>query len=84
MTHDMVEKFVENKLHKNNEVNIHFKTRETLKGIFIHNDDYEELKAKNFWRIVTGEKVEEWIKTKDKSLARIFNGVVFTRLSEVK
>ena len=84
MTHDMVEKFVENKAHKNNRVNIHFKTRETLTGIFIHNDDYEELKAKNFWRIVTGEKVDEWTRTKDNSLARIFNGVVFTRLSEIK
>jgi hypothetical protein len=27
-------------------------------------------------------KVEEWEKTKDNSLARIYNGAEFTRLSE--
>ncbi|HRH50935.1 MAG TPA: short-chain dehydrogenase [Panacibacter sp.] len=82
MINDLIGKFIESKLHKNNNVNIHFKQRETLKGVFIFNDDYEELKGKNFWRVVSGEKLEEWKRTQDNSLARIFNGADFKRLTE--
>jgi uncharacterized membrane protein YheB (UPF0754 family) len=82
MTNDMIEKFIETKNRENSKVNIHFKQRDTVKGIFIRNHDYDELKSKNFWRIVSESKLEEWQKTKDNSLARIFNGAEFTRLSE--
>ena len=82
MTNDKIEKFIECKPKKNVRVNIHFKQRATVKGLFIRTDDYEELKSKNFWRIVSDSKVEEWEKTKDSSLARIYNGAEFTRLSD--
>jgi hypothetical protein len=82
MTNEMIEKFIENKAKKNAKVNIHFKQRDTVKGVFIRTNDYEELKSKNFWRIVSESKVEEWEKTKDSNLARIYNGAEFTRLSE--
>ena len=82
MTNDKIEKFIECKPKKNVKVNIHFKQRATVKGLFIRTDDYEELKSKNFWRIVSDSKVEEWEKTKDGSLARIYNGAEFTRLSD--
>jgi hypothetical protein len=82
MTNDKIEKFIECKPGKNVKVNIHFKQRATVKGLFIRTDDYEELKSKNFWRIVSDSKVEEWEKTKDSSLARIYNGAEFTRLSD--
>ncbi|HLO39192.1 MAG TPA: hypothetical protein VK173_11900 [Lacibacter sp.] len=82
MTNDMIEKFIETKSRENSKVNIHFKQRDTVKGIFIRNHDYDELKSKNFWRIVSESKLEEWKKTKDNNLARIFNGAEFTRLSE--
>ena len=82
MTNDIIEKFIDTKLQKNGKVNIHFKQRATLKGMFIRTNDFDELKAKNFWRIVADAKVEEWVKTKDSSLARIYNGVEFTRLSD--
>jgi uncharacterized membrane protein YheB (UPF0754 family) len=82
MTNDMIEKFIETKARENSKVNIHFKQRDTVKGIFIRNHDYDELKSKNFWRIVSESKLEEWKKTKDNNLARIFNGAEFTRLSE--
>ena len=81
MTNDRIEKFIESKANKNNEINIHFKERKTLKGVFVYNDDYNELKAKNFWRIVSGESLGEWKRTKEKSLERIFNGSLFTRLT---
>lgn len=82
MTNDKIEKFIECKPKKNVKVNIHFKQRATVKGLFIRTDDYEELKSKNFWRIVSDSKVEEWEKTKDSNLARIYNGAEFTRLSD--
>lgn len=82
MTNDMIEKFIETKSREHSQVNIHFKQRDTVKGVFIRNHDYDELKSKNFWRIVSESKFEEWMRTKDNSLARIFNGAEFTRLSE--
>lgn len=82
MTNDMIQKFIESKTQKNVRVNIFFKQRATLKGMFIHTNDYEELRSKNFWRIVPLTRAEEWEKTKDGSLARIFNGAEFVRLSE--
>ena len=82
MTNDKIEKFIECKEKKRAKVNIHFKQRATVTGLFIRTDDYEELKSKNFWRIVSDSKIEEWEKTKDSSLARIYNGAEFTRLSD--
>lgn len=82
MTPDMIEKFINTKVKKGVTVNIHFKDRSTVNGLFIHTDDYEELKSKNFWRIVNSQKFEQWKQSKDVSLARLFNGATFTRLSE--
>lgn len=82
MTTDMIEKFVENKVRKNGVISIHFKERSTVKGIFIASADYDELKYKNLWRIVIDAKVEEWNRTKNMDLSRIFNGISFTRLSD--
>jgi len=50
--------------------------------MFIHTDDYVELKSKNFWRIVPSSRLEEFKSTKDMSLSRLFNGTEFTRLSD--
>ncbi|MBS4064160.1 MAG: short-chain dehydrogenase [Chitinophagaceae bacterium] len=84
MTNDLIEKFIEKKVPKNAKVNIHFKQRGTVQGVFIQTNDYEELKSKNFWRIVTETNSEEWKRTGNQNLARIFNGAEFTRLSEVE
>lgn len=82
MTPELIEKFVHVKERKGETVNIHFKDRQTVKGIFIKGNDYEELKAKNFWRIVNHLHEKEWKQSHDVSLAKIFNGAAFTRLSE--
>ncbi|MFY7879678.1 MAG: short-chain dehydrogenase [Lacibacter sp.] len=82
MNNDIIEKFINTKASDHAKVNIHFKQRSTVKGIFIKANDYDELKTKNFWRIVAESKIEEWNRTKDNSLARIFNGAEFTRLTE--
>jgi uncharacterized membrane protein YheB (UPF0754 family) len=82
MTAEMIEKFIENKNRKGTAVNIHFKERSTVTGLFINGLDYDELKAKNFWRIVSSTNADQWKQTKDMNLARIYNGLSFTRLSE--
>ena len=84
MTTDQIEKFLVPKYLAKVSVKIDFKTRNSLIGIFIMTGDYQELKTKNFWRIVTGPNVENWKKSQDNGLARIFNGSEITRLSAVK
>ena len=82
MTVELIEKFVANKIKKGESVNIHFKDRQTVTGLFIHSVDYDELKSKNFWRIINNQNLARWAETKDMNLARLFNGASFTRLSE--
>jgi hypothetical protein len=82
MTNEQIEKF----LVKNNEaatVQINFKTRHSIQGLFIKTADYDELRSKNLWRIVGGNSISEYKKSKDVNLARIFNGVEITRLEAV-
>jgi hypothetical protein len=59
---------------------IRFKTRSPIKGLFIKTNDYAELSRKNLWRIVSEGHIAEYGRTNDDNLARIFNGVDFTRL----
>jgi hypothetical protein len=84
MTSEQIEKFIDNKGKKENPVNIHFKDRQPVSGIFIQLADFRELKSKNLWRVVTSRNVEEWNKTHDQNLCRIFNGISFTRFSDDK
>jgi hypothetical protein len=75
MTNDLIEKYVAPRHAGEKEIKIYFKQRSTI-------NDYDELRSKNFWRIVTNTSIETWKKTKDANLAKIFNGMEFTRLSE--
>lgn len=84
MTMDMIEKFVEAEDRKGHLINIHFKQRNTVTGLFIDTNDYKDLKLKNFWRIVPKTNVEQWRKTRNLNLAKIFNGTEFTKLAEAK
>ncbi len=82
MTNDIITKFVEAGKRKSRSINIHFKARNTISGVFIVTNDYNDMKSKNFWRIVPNSRIEEWKTTKDLSLSRLFNGAEFTRLTE--
>ncbi len=83
MTNDVIEKYVAKRQPVEKEIKIRFRQRNTLTGIFIRGNDYDDLKSKNFWRIVTNSNIEAWKKTKDTTLAKIFNGMEFTKLSDV-
>lgn len=80
MTSEQIDKFLTNNSAPGTIVRIRFKTRSTITGMFIRMGDFEELKEKNFWRIISATNLPEYKKTQDSSLARIFNGHEFTKL----
>ena len=81
MTYEEVEEITQRKNSSNAVFEIRFKVRNPIKGLFIKSTDYAELSRKNFWRIVSENKIEEYRKSRDASLARIFNGAEFTRVA---
>jgi hypothetical protein len=83
MRYEDIEKFMTNKT-GNPTVEIRFKTRQPVRGMFIKTADYTELSRKNLWRIVSERSMESFNKSKDLNLSRIFNGAEFTKLEQVK
>lgn len=81
MTNEQIEKFLQQKQLEQSPVRISFKTRKPLVGMFIKTADYTELKTKNFWRIVGEANIENYKKSKDVSLAKIYSGSEFTKLA---
>jgi hypothetical protein len=82
MNTEEIQRFLDTKLtSKNNYVKIDFKKRDTIYGLFVKEVDYKELCSKNFWRIVTRKYFDEYNKSKNSNLAKIFNGAEFSRLS---
>jgi len=79
MTNEQIEKFF-SKAKLNSLIRVSFKTRDAIVGIFIQTPDYNELKSKNFWRIVSEANYEQWKQSNDYNLVRMFNGAEFTRL----
>jgi hypothetical protein len=79
MTNDQITQFLTSKTLAK-VVDINFKKRNAIRGIFINMSDFEDLKSKNLWRVITESKIGDWRKTKDVGLSRIYNGSDFTRL----
>ncbi len=85
MSIEEIEKFLTTKAQpENNYIKIDFKKRDSIYGLFIKDNDYSDLKSKNFWRIVTRTHFDEWQKSKNVNLAKIFNGMEFSRLTLYK
>ena len=82
MTIEVIEKFIKDQSRKGIPVNIHFKERSTVSGVFIYGKDNDELRSKNLWRIVSKLNVDKWKENQDINLTRIFNGISFTRLTD--
>lgn len=80
----MISKFLEPAHLAKTAIKIEFKKRNAIVGIFVDSTDYEDLKAKNFWRIVSEQHIPEWKETHDNKLARIFSGSEFTRIMVAK
>jgi hypothetical protein len=81
MTSEQISNFLLVQKNKDHLVQIKFKTRSTIVGVFIQTPDFDDLKSKNFWRIVSEANYKQWQKSKDFNLCRMFNGAEFTKLS---
>jgi hypothetical protein len=82
MTPESIHAFLEKE--KNSTlIKIELKKRNVLRGMFVRGNDYDDLRVKNFWRIVTEANVEQWNKKQDNNLLRIYNGSEFTKLTAV-
>lgn len=73
--------FVRNKIDTTQNVKIDLKNRNPVEGQFVELADSEELKEKNFWRVVAAPNIKEWSQSKNINLTRIYSGTEFTRLS---
>lgn len=81
MNIEAIETFITSKKSTEKETTIQFRKRDAITGIFVKGKDYEELKQKNFWRIVTNSNIDNFSKTNDIGLARIFSGLDMVKLS---
>lgn len=64
-------------------IRFEMKKRNPVRGLIVQGRDYDELKGKNFWRIVTLTHLAEYTKSKNVNLAKIFSGTKFAKLSLV-
>lgn len=62
-------------------VRIKFKQRDSVRGLFVKHHDYQYLKEKNFWRIVSETKMASYKLTQDINLTKLFNGAEFSKLT---
>ncbi|ANI89400.1 hypothetical protein A9P82_08895 [Arachidicoccus ginsenosidimutans] len=82
MTQNEIEGFLSGRKNKtgNSLMNIRFKKRADIDGIIIRSTDFEDLKEKNFWRIILLKDLSLWENTHNIHLSRIFNGHDFKKL----
>jgi hypothetical protein len=83
MTNLLIGDFIEAGKRKDKVVRIQFKKREAINGLFVIDDSYQDIKKKNFWRIVTASNEQEWRRTKSLSCSRLYNGEEFSKLSDL-
>jgi hypothetical protein len=83
-----IQKFLDSKTSSsssNEYVKITFKKREAICGLFVRGHrDFNDLKSKNFWRIVPESQFANYSRTGDVNLAKIFCGLEFSRLTLTK
>jgi hypothetical protein len=84
MTTEAIERFLDSeKLPDTKALKIDFKKRNSISGLIIKGRDYEDLKSKNFWRIVTRANLAEWKRTGNHEFAKIYSGSEFNKISVV-
>jgi hypothetical protein len=83
MNIEEIQKFLDTKISlENNYVRITFKKRDSIYGLFVKgHKDYNDLKSKNFWRIVPRSQFQAYGVSKNVGLAKIFHGSEFSRLT---
>jgi len=80
MTTEQIQKFFSSEAKSDSLIRVSFKNRNSIVGIF-QTPDFDDLRSKNFWRIVSEANFEQWRQSKDYNLVRMFNGAEFTKLA---
>ncbi len=84
MTVEQIETFLKKEtIPQGKIIRFELKKRNPVRGLIVQGRDYNDLKAKNFWRIVTQTHLAAYQKTQDINLAKIFAGSDFAKLSLV-
>ena len=84
MTSEQIENFItNNEIAPDKIIRFEMKKRNPVRSLIIKGRDYNDLKSKNFWRIVPQSRLAAYQKTEDISLARIFVGSDFQKMSFV-
>ena len=84
MTVEQIESFLDREtIPQGKIIRFELKKRNPVRGLIVKGRDYNDLKAKNFWRIVTQTNLAAYQKTNDINLAKIFAGSDFAKLSLV-
>ena len=84
MTVDQIETFLAKEpIPSGKIIRFELKKRNPVRGLIVQGRDYNDLKAKNFWRIVTQTNLAAYQKSLDINLAKIFSGSDFAKLSLV-
>lgn len=84
MTVEQIENFLQKEtVPQGKVIRFEMKKRNPVRGLIVKGRDYDELKGKNFWRIVTQTHLAEYNKSQNINLAKIFSGTEFAKLSLV-
>lgn len=84
MTVEQIENFLKKEtIPQGKIIRFELKKRNPVRGLIVEGRDYNDLKVKNFWRIVTQSRLADYQKSNDINLARIFSGSDFAKLSLV-
>lgn len=84
MTVDQIQQFLDREtIPQGKIIRFEMKKRNPVRGLIVKGRDYNELKGKNFWRIVTQTNLAEYSKSQNINLAKIFSGTEFAKLSLV-
>ncbi len=84
MNSELIEKFLDGQsIPQDKSIRIDFKKRNSIFGHIIREKDYEDLKSKNFWRIVSTMNMKEFAKSKNLDLAKLYHGMEITKLTVV-
>lgn len=81
MSQSEIEAFLKkNPGYKESEYEFQLKGRNPISGFLIEVGDHQFLRSKNFWRIVSRENKESWVRTRNMELLVIISGDAFIRI----
>lgn len=84
MTNTQIDSFIQKIEFDRQAVKVSFKSRDPFIGFFVNTRDYDDLKGKNFWRIISQSNIKSYLSSRDANLSRIFSGFEITKLKVVE